>query len=328
MSRVSFALAENDRQSHWKATATHLPDAARAPGVYRRDAKASKPASFCLPRELASLNLLPGIRESALAVFADLDIVWHDSVDGGPSNHLRDSQVQCVNALAPMMRDAGRIQAGFGDVLDIDSVTEIEPGRFLTFEYIGPFDYFGESPRSPRTRGSKCTSVDAAFSYRTSTGGHELALIEWKYTEKYSGTNKPDPKRDSIRLRRYREDYERPDGPLRGDLVPLEAMLTEPLYQLARQQLLADRIESDPATPFDTVRVLHVLNPANDAYQSSLRAPEHLALGTTVSEVWQRLLRRPDRFLNLDPARFLSPDVTSDHYVERYGSAFAPLQDG
>jgi hypothetical protein len=38
-----------------------------------------------------------------------------------------------------------------------------------------------------------------------------------------------------------------------------------------------------------------------------------------VSEVWQRLLVRPDRFRSVDPAVFLDPEVTSAEYVSRYG---------
>lgn len=54
----------------------------------------------------------------------------------------------------------------------------VEDGRFMTFEYIGPTDYFNEGNGSARTRGSMCTSVDAAFRYRTREGLTELALVE------------------------------------------------------------------------------------------------------------------------------------------------------
>lgn len=320
MTEQSFAATENDRQARWKETTAHVPPAARAPGVYRRDAQEYAPSPFCLPRDHAALNLLPSIREVALATFVELGIPWHDSVDGGPSNHLRDSQVQCVNALAAMIDQHDRITKAFGHVLDIAEVSQIEPDRFLTFEYIGPTDYFGESPDRPRTRGAKCTSVDAAFSYRTSAGAEELALVEWKYTEKYKRIQKPSGRRDSIRRRRYESDFTRPDGPVRADLVPLGSMFIEPVYQLMRQQLLADRLESDPATPYQAVRVVHVLSPFNLDYQASLHRPEHLAFGSTVSALWSQLLRRPDRFVPLDPEVFLSAEVTSTTYVERYGS--------
>lgn len=322
MTRTTYAERENQRQAAWKSSASHLPASAREDGIYRRGTQESRPSSFCLPRECSSLNLLPEIRAAALQAFTELGIAWHDSVDGGPSNHLRDSQVQCVNALAAMMDDPERIVAAFGRVLDIADVTEIEPGRFLTFEYIGPVDYFHESLDGPRTRGSRCTSVDAAFSFRTSAGTEELALVEWKYTEHYQRVQKPSDRRDFIRTKRYQADFERPDGPIRSELVPLHSMFTEPIYQLMRQQLLADRLESDPHTPYEVVRIVHVLSPFNFEYEKSLHRPEHLALGSTVHSVWHELLRRPDRYIRLDPETFMSEDVTSAHYVERYGPTF------
>ena len=50
--------------------------------------------------------------------------------------------------------------------------------------------------------------------------------------------------------------------------------------------------------------------------------PEHRALGTTVSEAWQKLLRQPDRFVSVDSALFLDREITSWEYAHRYG---APL---
>jgi hypothetical protein len=87
------------------------------------------------------------------------------------------------------------------------------------------------------------------------------------------------------------------------------------------QQLLAHQLESDPAESAERVRVLHVLDPRNTACQSSVARPEHLALGGTVDEVWQKLLRATDRFIHVDPAEFLDAAVTSEEYVARYGGA-------
>lgn len=102
------------------------------------------------------------------------------------------------------------------------------------------------------------------------------------------------------------------------DLVQLEVLFDEPLYQLLRQQLLAQEMERAGSEGADVVRVLHVLDPANLAYQDSLATPELQALGATVDEAWGRLLVNPDRFVHVDPAAFLNPDVTSPEYVARY----------
>jgi hypothetical protein len=35
--------------------------------------------------------------------------------------------------------------------------------------------------------------------------------------------------------------------------------------------------------------------------------------------VWQALIRRPNRFVAVDPAVFLDDAITSTGYIERYG---------
>ena len=189
----------------------------------------------------------------------------------------------------------------------------------LTFEYIGPRDYFGEGSGKPRVRGTRCTSLDAAFMYRTSDGQVELALVEWKFTESYLKPPNVAPKKQNSQRQRYSPHWEDPEGPLRTDVIPLDDMLVEPFYQLMRQQLLAHALEHDPDMPATVVRVLHVLSPDNDFYQRSLTRPSHEAAGSTVGEAWQRLLRNPDRYRSVDPRVFLDPAVTSEEYIRRYG---------
>jgi hypothetical protein len=316
-----YASRFNKHLTAWKQATTTLPPEAKLPGLYLREGKLEGVYPICLPREFAALNLLPEVRAGAIALFADLDIRWHDHVDGGPSNHLRDSQVQCVNALFAMVSDPERIKRAFGSYVDIDEVLEIEPGRFLTFEYIGPIDPFREGIHHGvevgRERGSKSTSVDAAFKYRTSGGVIELALVEWKFTEAYAGRSSSRGS-NATREQRYRAAWEAADGAVRTDLVDLDVLFDEPFYQLVRQQLLAQELERAGAEGAHVVRVLHVLDPANEAYQHSLPRPELRALGETVDDVWSRLLRRPDRFQHVDPAVFLDAAVTSPEYVARY----------
>lgn len=325
MAANPYATAHNKLGTAWKHRTPTLPDAAREPGHYSRRGKLEGPYPVCLPPEYADHNLLPEVREGAIALFDELDIPWHDSVAGGPSNHLRDSQVQCVNALFAMAADPDRIQRAFGHVIDIAEVLPIEPGRFLTFEYIGPEDFFGEGIRHGndvgRRRGTHCTSVDAAFLFTTSTGTTELALVEWKHTESYLTAYDRPPASDAVRIERYGADLADPDGPVRADVLRIELLLDEPFYQLMRQQLLAHRLERSRAHGADLVRVLHVLSPDNSGYQDSLVRPEHRAVGGSVDEVWTKLLCAPDRFLHVDPAVFLDPAIASGEYVDRYSPA-------
>jgi hypothetical protein len=316
----AYALQERARAAEWKRTTATLPDQARPAAPYTKSGTVPLGRyPYCLPVLYAGHNLLPDVRDGSLALFGELDIPWHAAVRGGPSNHLLDSQVQCVNALGRMVTDPARIDLAFGDVVDIDQVVEIEPGRFLTFEFVSPSDHLSEGKGGPLRRGTKCTSVDAAFMYRTPAGVTELALVEWKYTESYLGAKRGGKKATATRTGRYRHLYEASGGPLHSELVPFEDMLLEPFYQLMRQQLLARELEKDPDFPADVVRVLHVLSPANRAYQDSLPCASQRALGSSVEEVWARLLRQPDRYRRVDPAVFLDPGVTSEEYVHRYG---------
>ncbi|RYC05653.1 PGN_0703 family putative restriction endonuclease [Nocardioides zhouii] len=319
MNKNPYASEQSKRQIHWLATSETLPFEARAGGTYTdRAGKEHGPLPLFLPLDLVAHNLLPDVRHGALALFAELGIPWHDGVDGGPSNHLRDSQVQCANALFRMVDEPHRIKRAFGHALDIAKVLPIEGERFLTFEYIGPIDYFDEGKGAPRVRGARCTSVDAAFRYRTSRGDVEVALVEWKYTESYLDGH-PRTGSDETRRQRYEADFLHAEGPVRSDVVAFTAMLHEPFYQLMRQQMLAHRLEQEGVEGATAVRVLHVLSPANVGYEASLPLPEHRSVGSSVSEVWHTLLRRPDRFVTVDPAVFLHGEITSPEYVERYG---------
>ena len=273
-----------------------------------------------MPRDFAALNLLPEVRDRALLLFAELGIPWHQGIDGGPGNHLLSSQVQCVNALGQMVDDADRIVSAFGQVIEIGEVLEIEPGRFLTFEFIGDTDCFNESPGKPRVRGSMCTSIDAAFTHRLPNDVIELVLVEWKYTEKYQPRTL-DATKDAVRWGRYGSAWSAPDSPVRADLVTFDAVLAEPFYQLVRQQLMAWQIENDPIQSADSVRVVHVHSPANGAYQRSIHGPALAALGKSVDEVWSKLLKYPDRYVVMNPTVFCDPSITSAEYVLRYAEA-------
>lgn len=320
-----YASEHNRLAMAWKQRTGTLPDEARVPGHYSRRGKLDGPYPVCLPIEYATHNLLPEVRAGALALFAELDIPWHDSVGGGPSNHLRDSQVQCVNALFSMVADPDRIKRAFGGVVDIAEILQIEDGRYLTFEYIGATDYFGEGFRHGkevgRRRGTNCTSVDAAFLFKTSAGVTELALVEWKFTESYLTAQDRDAASDAVRIGRYAEELSSPASPVRSDVLSIELLLDEPFYQLMRQQLLAHQLEKAHAHDAAVVRVLHVLAPDNAGYQASLVRDEHRAIGATVDEVWAKLLRASDRFVHVDPAVFLDPQISCEEYADRYSPA-------
>ena len=316
---MTYEENEKIRATAWKYHSSTLPTAARAPAPYvGKDGKVgSMLYDFCLPPEFATLSLLPEVREAALAMFADLEIPWHAGVAAGPSNHLLSSQVQCVNALGQMVAEPSRLVSAFGGLLGIGEVLEIEPGRFLTFEYIGEQDLLHEAVGGKRTRGAYSTSVDAAFLHRAIDGVLELVLVEWKYTEQYA-LRAISPAKNAVRLKRYGTLLDDLTGPVRNDLLSFDHLTDEPFYQLVRQQLLAHALESNNPYGAGRCRVVHVTPAGNTAYQASLARAEHQALGSSVGEVWQQLLRLPDRFVPMDSSVFLNPAITSREYAARY----------
>jgi hypothetical protein len=305
-------------QAAWKSRTRSLPDEARLPAPYFRDGQAVGSYPHCLPREFAAYNLLPDVREAALRYFATEGIHWHAALDGGPTNHLLSSQIQCVNALTPMLRDGDEAIDAFGSVLPIGAPLRIEGHHYLAFEYIGAVDHLGEAkPGIPRSRGAYCTSTDAAIRYRRPDGGMEIALIEWKFTESYDGS--PLGQTSTDRFERYRDLAHGPHSPLRFDVVPYEDLFVEPYYQLMRQQLLAAEMERTHELGADVVRVVHVAPAGNTAYKASLSRDSHRAAGDSVYDVWRSVLRDQSRFVTLDSEIFCDPRITSAEYVDRYG---------
>jgi hypothetical protein len=240
---------------------------------------------------------------------------------GGPSNHLLDSQVQCVNALWPMTHDPRLVKRAFGDALPIAEVLPVEDDLFLTFEFIGTADVLGEAPRVARSRGSMSTSADAAFRYRTPDGGIELALVEWKYTEDYR-ERELSPDRRGVREQRYAGLWADPQSPLRHGVIPYEDLFVEPFYQLMRQQLMAWRLTESAELGAARVRVVHVAPGDNDGFAASLNRDSHRAAGDDVLTVWRSMLKDPTTFVSIDAGRFADREfgLTTDDYCERYGS--------
>jgi hypothetical protein len=305
----------------WKRCSPLVPDNARNPAPYFDEhGPLGHPLDLCLPVEFAACNLLPDARKIALDLFRRDHIRWHAQTPAGPSNHLLDSQVQCANALAPIASKPDLIHHAFGTSLDIQEVVPFEPEKpdFLVFEWIGLNDYLDEGHGKARTRGELTTSVDAAFRYRTPSGSIEIALCEWKYTEKYGGK----PLKGSLKTRidRYRRWWDEPQGPVRTDVIPYEDLFVEPFYQLFRQQLLAHEMERAHELEAECVRVVYCAPAANTELWNSLTRPSHRAAGGNVRDAWKAMVVQPDRFVVPDTtAMLIDPNVTSPAFRQRYG---------
>lgn len=297
----------------WKARTMTLTDGARMPADYVGEGGRTirGPFDYCLPPEHATLNLLPAARQAGLDAFAELGIPWHHGVGSGPGNHLLASQVQCVNALAPLLHDPDRVKAAFSAALPIERVLPVEHGWYVTFEWIGERDHLGESHGRARTRGARATSADALLRYRSLDGRTEVALIEWKLVEDYRGkTLSGGAAGRATRMRNHRAAWEADACPLRHDAIGYDDLFVDPLYQLFRLQLLAAAMEQTGELDADVVRVVLVLPAANDAL-----APH--------AQRWATLLHIPDRFTVLDSSQFTDSrlDLVEGDYVDRYAMA-------
>jgi hypothetical protein len=311
-------------QIGWKHRTATLRASARRKGLYREHYY-----DFCLPREHARRNLLPDARD-ALAYFEAAHIPWHDSVDGGPSNHLCDSQVQCVNALMPLARDPERVLSVFGTALRVATPLPMgdpaAPDAYLAFEWIGEDNLLGEWPDGIGTRGANNTSADAALRYLDQSGREVLTLIEWKYTEQYVDAGELRTSRTSHATRdaRYRHLFDDPDGPLRQDLIPYRDFYVEPVYQLFRLSLLAWQLERAGAA--DLVRVLYCAPGRNAELWRSLNRESHrAACDGHLGDLWRKMQRRADRFELFDTAQLVAPTApTSAEFKSRYGHMAGP----
>jgi Restriction Endonuclease associating with ARP len=319
-----FTAEARGSATKWKSRTATLSAAARAPGRYGT----GPPVRICLPVACSTENLLPEAREIARQRFAAASIRWHGGADG-PSNHLLSSQVQCLNALAPLVERPGDLGRLLRRALPVDEVLPFSsdtPSRYdrtdcVVFEWQGLGDHLGEwGGRTPK-RGAHVTSADAAVRYRSTEGHVELALIEWKYTERYpDGQLRGGEAGRKTRLGRYEASFADPQGPMRNDLLACTDLFVEPLYQLLRLQLLAWRVEQARELGAEVVRVLYVAPAANVDLLGSVPAPlAHLG-GPGLLDLWRSLLRRPDRIAYLDTAVFVADAApTSVEFKDRYG---------
>jgi hypothetical protein len=102
---TAFQQTENLRQADFKKTSGYFSPDARADGQLFTSIGSPRGAlmwPWLLPLACAEENLFEGIRSDTLSYFREKAISWHGKLPGErPSNHLRDSQICCVNCLAP-----------------------------------------------------------------------------------------------------------------------------------------------------------------------------------------------------------------------------------
>ena len=315
-----FLNAEKKRQAAFKSSSEYFSEPARADGVYHGHAY-----PFTLPTTNAGENLYAPIRQSALNYFLQHGVHWH------ALNHLCSSQVCCVNFLFPFM-DQPRALA---DLLRpkfpaLRRMLPIETeDQFVAFEWIGAENYLGErvSRSGHRTRGANFTSADAMVMFERQDGKRQIVLIEWKYTESYSSISKKVSVRGTDRSLIYAHLYDRDDCPLDKTVLPhYDALFYEPFYQFMRQQFLAQEMERAHELGADVVSLLHIA-PAHNHEFTTITSPDLRGLGSSVTEVWKRLVKASDRFASVSTETLFGkfsvseyPDLArwSDYVNARY----------
>lgn len=292
---ASFLDLEKARYVRYKTNSPYIPSGGIAPGMYR-----GKPRPFCLPLSFAEYNLFEGVRDGVRRYFDETQIEWHDGKNGNPSNHLCDSQVCCVNFLYPFARQPSAL----ADLLrplypDIKDMLRVQPDdRFVVHEWIGEQNYLGEkiSRKGKRTRGANFTSADAGVMFQRQDGSRQFVLIEWKYTEAYSPVNLKLSRSGTDRTAIYGHLFNRDDFPLDKSILPsFESLFFEPFYQLMRQQLLANEMEIAGEQGANVVSLLHIAPRHNPSFQK-VTSPALQTLGSSVTGVWRKLVKNPDRF--------------------------------
>ena len=318
-----FLEQEKVRQADFKTRSPFFSAPARADGIYK-----NRERPFCLPVECAEENIFPGIREIAMAYFRSREIRWHDGQNGKPSNHLCDSQVCCLNFLFAFARKGDALADLLRPVFPlIRTMLPMEDGNYVACEWIGAENYLNEkvARAERRTRGANCTSADAAVMFERTDGKRQIVLIEWKYTESYSGTCLTTSKSGTDRTAIYRPIFDRNDCPINKALLGnFESLFCEPFYQFMRQQFLARRMELANEQGADIVTVLHIAPAHNREFRRVTSLPL-ASIGETATGVWRRLAG--DKFISVSteelfgrPAGLWLVGMTdwSDYILQRY----------
>lgn len=293
----NFLEREKTEQITFKATSPTISEPARNEGFFR-----GKFRPFCLPPQYAEENLYPPVREDALKFFREKKISWHQGIEGKPSNHLCSSQVCCINFLFPFTNQPDELAKLLKPIFPkIQRMFPVEDGRYVSFEWIGERNYLGERVHGEgvRTRGANFTSADSIVMFEDTEHRRQVVLIEWKYTESYSGNYLGIAESGTDRRKIYQHLFENPDCVLNLEKVPdLDALYYEPFYQLMRQQFLAQEMEEAHELGADVVSLLHIAPRMNKDFEK-ITSSKLIGLGNSATEVWENLVTAEGRFISV-----------------------------
>jgi hypothetical protein len=255
----------------------------------------------------ASLNLWEEIRNNALEYFKNNNIPWWMSTPEMPTGHLLSSQIACVNHLY-YLRKQKEFSTKILQNIDnrIVSAEEIyypdTDTGYVAFEITGKENYLGERQH---TRGANATSVDAVMVGKKADGKNILVLIEWKYTEYYE-------ERKSLyipaRYKIYNPLLAAEDSPFKTitrDGKLFEPLYYEPYYELMRQTLLGWKMVC--ANEYNCDEYIHLYIVPYENTELLLKNTSPGFKGNNINEIWQDLLKIPNRYKIIAPEKLLEP---------------------
>lgn len=260
-------------------------------------------------------NLWTQIRKEAIDYFKMNNIVWWPG-SNEPSGHLLSSQVSCINHLFFLRKDEEaalkilkNINADFVEVCP-----DFENG-YIGFEVVSKESYLNEVAKGkPQTRGANCTSVDAMMTGILKNGKKIQLLIEWKYTELYTKSDKSAGSSGLTRGKRYDDLIKDKDSPI-NCTVNVANLYYEPFYQIMRQTLLAWQMTKNKENELNTDDWIHLdvipENNLNLRYQVS--APDLIQTG--IEEAWKSQLKETQKYNTITPQRLLKPIIFDPKYL-------------
>lgn len=246
-----------------------------------------------------ALNLWSGIREDALAYHSVNKIKWWSTGDE-PTGHLLSSQIACINHLYCLRQRQDLATAVLQTIAPTIQKAGVIDTGFVEFEKVGK-QKLGKERLS--TRGANCTSIDAMMLGEDTRGRKTLFIIEWKYTETYSGESKLKGASGKRRMAAYKELLEDSSSPIRSSFV--KELYYEPFYQLMRQSLLAWQMTARREYGAQDWVHVHVIPNDNKELRETKTSPR--LPGKNITEAWKAVLKQPEKYVAIDPKQFLNP---------------------
>lgn len=144
----------------------------------------------------------------------------------------------------------------------------------------------------------------------------ELVLVEWKYTESYRSRTIAKPT-NTVRWERPGAGLTGPDDPTRSALLAFADLLDDRGIGRRDSSVSPTASRQNGVHGDDQVRVGHA--PRVESHLPPVfQRDSQLARGATIGDVWAKLLRHPDRYVDVDNSVLLGPATTSSGCVARY----------